>query len=556
MASPFSAASRRYARDVVSGKVLACKWTRLSCERFLRDLQESKKPSYPYKYAAAHAEKACRFIELLPHIKGQWRGTTIKLERWQAFVLCNVFGWVSKVSGLRRIRTVYIEVPRKNAKSTICAGIALYCLAIDDEGGAECYAAATTRDQARIVFDTARQMALMKPQLCASKGIDVRAHNLNVLRTASKLEPLSSEGDTLDGLNIHFASVDELHAHKTRDVWDVLETGTGSRSQPLMFAITTAGSNRSGICYEQRMYLARILDRRITDETYWGVIYTIDDEDDWTQESSWRKANPNYAISVAEDDITRKAHKAMQMASAVNAFLTKHLNVWVNADTAWMDMRSWDACADEELTIDDFEGEKCWMSVDLASKVDIACRATVFERDGHYYGFVRHYLPEDAAESGRNSQYSGWVLDGRLTTTPGNVTDYAVIEDDLKVDSSRFQVTELLYDPFQATQFSTRMMEDGFPMLEMRPTVLNFSEPMKWLEALVLQKRFHHDGDPVLGWMVSNVVCHRDAKDNIYPRKEREENKIDGVVALIMCLNRAMIGHTESVYETRGVIAL
>jgi len=213
----------------------------------------------------------------------------------------------------------------------------------------------------------------------------------------------------------------------------------------------------------------------------------------------------------------------------------------VNADTAWMNMRAWDKCADPTLKLEDFAGQSCRAAFDLASKVDIAARGQLFVREGHYYFFLKSYLPEDRIEESDNSQYAGWVKDGYITTTEGNVLDFALLEDDLKADASEYEIIEVEFDPFQATQFSTRMMAEGFEMVEMRPTVLNFSEPMKELEKLVLQGKFHHNGDPCLAWMMSNVVAHTDVKDNIYPRKEKAENKIDGIIALLMCLGREIL---------------
>jgi phage terminase large subunit-like protein len=377
-------------------------------------------------------------------------------------------------------------------------------------------------------------------------GVNVGAHNMNVLTSGSKFEALSAEGSTLDGLNIHFGCVDELHAHKTRTVYDVVETGTGKRDNSLLWVITTAGSNRAGICYEVRTFVTRLLDGVFEDDSQFGIVYGIDDgsEVDWTSESALVMANPNWNISVRPEVLLPLQAKAMQMPSAVNNFKTKHLNEWVNADTAWMDMRAWDACSDATLDLDNFSGQPCWIGLDLASKTDIAALMLVFEHPhiaGAYAVFGRYYLPEDTVNSSSNSQYSGWMRAGRLTVTPGNVIDFGWIEADLIDFASRFEIQSVAFDPFQATQLSTRMIAEGLPMLEVRPTVLNFSEPMKTLEALVLQKKLIHDSDPVLGWMASNVVAHLDAKDNIYPRKERPENKIDGIVALIMAISRAIL---------------
>ncbi|MBW8078376.1 MAG: hypothetical protein GJU76_09950, partial [Gallionella sp.] len=299
---------------------------------------------------------------------------------------------------------------------------------------------ATTRDQARIVFGDAQAMARKSPGFRGRFKVTVGAHNIHVLETGSKFEALSSEGSTLDGLNIHFGCVDELHAHKTRTVYDVVETGTGKRDNSLLWVITTAGSNRAGICYETRTFVTKLLEGLFEDDSQFGIIYGLDDADDWTSEEALLKANPNWGISVRPEVLLPLQAKAMQMPSAINNFKTKHLNEWVNADTAWMDMRSWEACADPSITEDEFIGEECYVALDLASKVDIAAKAKLFQRDGKFYAFLTYYLPESAAEDGRNSQYSGWARQGLLTLTPGNVTDFDQIEAELMADASRFQI--------------------------------------------------------------------------------------------------------------------
>ncbi|WP_231752059.1 terminase large subunit [Burkholderia sp. MSMB1498] len=553
-ASRYGATAKRYAEAVVAGEITACRWVKLACQRQLNDLARFKGKSSPYRFNPKLADKSgkpfapadnlCAFIERLPHVKGPLAGESITLEPWQVFILTTVFGWV-QADGRRRFRRSYIEVPRGNAKSTLSSAVGLYMLAADGEGGAEVYSLATTRDQARIVFGDAQTMARRSAGFRSRFGVAVGAHNMNVLASGSKFEALSAEGSTLDGLNIHFGCIDELHAHKTRTVYDVVETGTGKRNNSLLWVITTAGSNRAGICYEIRTFVTKLLEGVFEDDSQFGIVYGLDDGDDWTTEEALIKANPNWGISVQPEVLVPLQAKAMQLPSAVNNFKTKHLNEWVNADTAWMDMRAWDRCADAALDLDTFAGQSCWIGLDLASKTDIAALMLLFahpEIEGGYAIFGRYYLPEDTVMATSNSQYAGWMRNGRLTVTPGNVIDFGWIEADLIEMSSRFQVQGVAFDPFQATQLSTRMLAEGLPMIELRPTVLNFSEPMKALEALVLQRRLIHDGDPVLGWMVSNVVAHLDAKDNIYPRKERPENKIDGIVALIMALSRALVG--------------
>jgi len=547
--------ARRYMRDVLAGRRPACRWVKRACERQARDLERKR---FAFRFDAERAERVCRFIELLPHIKGRWAGSSMRLEPWQSFLLTTVFGWVDR-QGRRRFKTAYVEVPRKNGKSQLSAGIGLYLLAADGEPGAEVYSAATTRDQAKIVWETAKRMVERTPGLRRRFGVETSAHSIHVLETASWFRALSrDQGGNLDGLNVHGAIIDELHAHKTRDVWDVIETATGAREQPLIWAITTAGFNRAGICFEQRDYVCKLLDGVHRDDETFGVVYTIDDGDDWADEAAWIKANPNWGASVIPDDIRRKARKAMEMASAQTNFLTKHLNVWVNADTAWMDMRAWQRCADPGLDLDDCEGLPCWIGLDLASKVDVACMAILFRAKDHWRLFVRHYLPEDVAEEGRNAHYAGWAREGRITLTPGNVTDYGYIEDDLRALAARFPVQEVAFDPWQAAYLANRLMQDGLPMVELRQTVQTMSPAMKELEALVLEGRLRHDADPVMEWMMANVVAHLDAKDNIYPRKSLPEQKIDGVVATIMALSRALAAQERkpSVYEERGAVVL
>ena len=559
----YAAVAKRYARDVVAGKIPACRWVKLACERQLSDLQRFKGKQSLYRFNPKLKDRQgknyypvdnlCGVIERLTHVKGPLAETAIQLEPWQIFILSTVFGWIRK-DGKRRFRRAYIEVPRGNAKSTLSSAVGLYMLAADNEGGAEVYSLATTRDQARIVFGDAQTMARKSPGFRSRFGVAVGAHNMNVMTSGSKFEALSAEGSTLDGLNIHFGCVDELHAHKSRTVYDVVETGTGKRDNSLLWVITTAGSNRAGICYEIRTFVTKLLDGVFEDDSQFGIIYGVDDGDDWTSEKALIKANPNWGISVRSEILLPLQAKAMQLPSAVNNFKTKHLNEWVNADTAWMDMRSWERCGDPSLNIEDFLGQRCWIGLDLASKTDIAALVALFVHpsiDGAFAAFGRYFLPEETVLSATNSQYAGWMRSGRMTVTPGNVIDFGWIEAELIDMASKFSIEAVAYDPFQATQLSTRMLSEGLPMLEVRPTVLNFSEPMKTLEALVLQRKLLHVGDPVLTWMISNVVAHTDAKDNIYPRKERPENKIDGVVALIMALARSMVRAPQeaSIYD-------
>ncbi|MBR8053216.1 terminase large subunit [Burkholderia vietnamiensis] len=538
--------ANQYIDDVLAGRIVACKWVKLACERQRRDLARADMgdPEFPYRFDNDAATRICEFIELLPHTKGRWARTRqrIKLEPWQAFILTTVFGWLHVDSGLRRFRRAYEEVARKNAKSTKSSGIALYLFAADGEPGAEVYSAATTRDQAKIVFDDARAMALREPDMCAALGVEILQHQL-LTDDGSKFLPLSAEGSTLDGLNVHGGVIDELHAHKTRAVFDVIDSGTGARDQSLLWLITTAGSDLTGICYEQRTHVTKILEGVFVDETFFGIIFTLDDGDDWSDPSVWIKANPNLGVSVFVDDMEMACRKAQSMPSAVNNFLTKRLNVWVNADSAWMDMRAWERCADRDMRLDDFVGERCWIGMDLAEKTDFAALVLVFERAGTFYVFPRFYLNEYAVENGSNSQYSGWERAGHIIVNEGNATDFDLIADDIRRFCGMFDVQEIPFDPAMSRYFATQLVKEGLPLVEIRQAPIFFTQPIIQTENLVLEGKLRFDGNPAMTWMVSNVVVTTSRYNGLkHPTKERPENKIDGPVAMFLALGRAMMG--------------
>lgn len=538
----YLAIAKKYARDVSIGKILACKWVKLACKRQTEDLKKYARSGL-YEWSKEEAGRICRFIELLTHTKGELAGQRVVLEPWQIFILTTVFGWRRRADGGRRFRRVYIEVPRGSGKSTLSSGVALYCLLADHEPGAEVYSFATTRDQAKIVFGDAKVMAEHNPALRERFGLQVLANALYVPSTNSTFQAKSAEGSTLDGLNTHLAVVDELHAHKTRAVYDVVETSLGKRRSSLLWCITTAGFDTSGICYEVRTMCTKVLSRLADDETQFAIIYTIDDGDDWSSMEALEKANPNWGVSVRPEVITSLLQKAKTLPSAINNFKTKHLDVWCSARSAWLDMRAWKRCETTGLELSDFEGQPCFIGLDIGSKSDLTVKTYLFpfEEDGKdkYALFCECWLPSKAIETSTNSQYSGWVRSGYIQETDGAMTDLNVIEESIREDLSRFDVQTVTYDPWQATQIATSLSDEGAPMLECRFTVQNVSDPMKTIEALVIDGRIVHDGNPVMAWMMGNVEARIDAKDNIFPRKERHENKIDGAVAAILALRGA-----------------
>jgi phage terminase large subunit-like protein len=533
-----------YAHAVVSGNLVACKWVIAAAERQLADLQREPSADWPWVFDEARAARPCEFLSLLPHIKGKWarERKLIELEPWQSFIISTVFGWVHRDTGLRRFMEVYEEIARKNSKSTKGSGLLLFMLAADGEHGAECYTAATTRDQARIVFDDAKAMAERVPDLRIYLGVAIMQHSLTVAHTSSKAAPLAAEGSTLDGLNVHFALLDELHAHKTRAVYDVIDTARGAREQSLLWTITTAGTDRSGICYERRTHVTKILDKVIQDERTFGIIYTLDDNDDPFDPTVWPKANPNWGKSVLPDDMAAAAIKAQNTPSALNNFLTKRLNVWVNGgESPWIAMKAWDACADKGLQLSDFAGEKCWAGLDLAQKKDFAALALAFVRNGVWYVFTRLYLNELAVAESGNAHLSGWACAGYVQVTDGDITDFDVLAEDMRRDCRMFDMQEIAFDPALSMYFAGKLIEEGLPLVEIAQRSLFFTPPLIQVENLVLEKKLQHDGNPVMGWMVSNVVVKVSKFNELRsPTKERPENKIDGPMAMLMALGRAL----------------
>lgn len=562
--------ARAYAERVVRGEEVAGKFERLPCQRFLDDLARQDTDDFPYVFDDAVGSRACRFIELLPHIKGEWarpsyrdgklRYAQIKLEDWQVFIVINLFGWLHRLTRLRRFVRGYEEVARKNAKSTLAAAILLFMCTADGEPGAHAYSAATTGDQAREVFDVARNMALREPEFLMRFGVNIGKHDITVEGTASSAKPLNAEGSTLDGLNVHFACIDELHAHKTRAVYDVVDSATGARSQPLILMITTAGSDTSGICYEQRDYTIKVLERTLltptgSDENWFGIIFALDDDDVWHDPAVWRKANPNLGISVKLDDMQAACRKALAMPGAQAGFLTKRLNKWVNADTTWLPIDEWKKCGNARLNLDDFAGQRCWIGIDLAEKRDFAALALVFEQAGRFTLFVRLYLNEAAVQESGNAHLEGWGKAGYVTVTDGSITDFDVIADDLRSYCERFQVQEVDYDPALSRYFAAKLLQEGLPMVEIRQAPLFFTQPLIQIENLVLEKKLEHDANPVMTWMISNVVVTTSRITGLkHPTKSREENKIDGPVAALLALGRALMGPSDD--DTPEIVVL
>jgi phage terminase large subunit-like protein len=517
---------------------------------------------WPYVFDAERANRAVRFMELLPHTKGKWsaKKERLVLRPWQCFIECNIFGWVHKETGLRRFRLVYEEEPRKNGKSIRLAARGLYLFAADGEAGAEVYSGATTEKQAHEIYLPAYLMAQRTPGLRERFGIEQSGNPKNpgpmyVLEDLSRFEAMV--GKPGDGASPHAALVDEYHEHATDHMVDAMLTGMGAREQPLLSIITTAGTNLAGPCYEMRRDVVRILEGQADDERVFGIIYGIDETDEWDSPASLIKANPNYGVSVFPDFLLAQLDQARRSASKQNAFRTKHLNQWVGARVAWLNMLAWQR-QKRELEIEDFAGCPCWVAGDLASKKDLAALVLLFYKNGSYYVIPRFYAPEVAAEE--NAKYRDFATSGHLTLTPGTMTDYAFIEAEVLDIARRTMLQDVRFDDWQANYLITRLQNTSIPVVDYNQTVKNMSEPMKEVEARVLSRTLFHDGNPVMTMCMGNVAAKVDAKQNIYPRKESETDpncKIDGAVALIMAMGRALSAeqHNVSAFLSNPVIA-
>lgn len=565
-----------YARAVVAGKIVTGSDVRLQCARHLDDLKTAKargwkwnlghpsRPGAPAQRGTAY--HAIEFIEKLPQYKGRWAGQRLHLADWEKFIVGSLFGWVSAATGKRRFKIALILIARKNGKSTLASAIALYCLVADGEMGAEVYSAATKRDQARIVFDASIQMVRRSKALRERVGIYKR--NMNVLSTASKYEPLGADEDGLDGLNVHCGIVDELHAHKNRVVWDALEGGTGAREQPLLIGITTAGFTRA-VAWQLRTYCRKVLRGGIADvssDRWFFYIAEPDEDDDWQDEKIWIKANPNLGVSVTLEELREKCAQAQQMASAQNVFRTKRLNQWVEQETRWIPMEKWDECSGD-VDAASLAGRECFFGLDLSSKQDMTSLALLFppiEGDPKWSVLPFYWSPQaqiaeiSTGNFGSQLPYDVWRDNGLLREVPGEAIDQEQLRRDYKAIFEPFRVIAGGFDPWNASQMSIWLQEDGFKVYEVRQGPRTLSEPMKELEKLVITEMLAHGGHDVLRWNAENVAIRVDDQENIVPSKKKSAGRIDGIVAAIMAMAVAMTKMNEgrSPYEDRGLLFL
>lgn len=526
-----------------------CKWVRLAARRHLEDLKRSRRRGgWAYEFSAWHGADICDFIEKLPHVQGSWATSTISLEPAQIFILCVLFGWRRRLDGYRRFTVAYIEMARKNAKSTISAGVALYCLCCPDEDGPEIKLGATTFEQAKKVFGPAREMALRSPDLADAFAMQVWAKSITV--PGGSMQPIHSKGSTQDGHNPTLTVMDELHAHKSADLYQVMRSAMGARRSPLMLSITTAGYNVLGICYETRKTITAMLESKITADHMFGIIYTLDEKDDEYDESKWVKANPLLDVAVGLDELRGYAVEAKQSSTARYEFRTKRLNIWTTDRGAWLDLKRWDSSR-YRLVDDDaaLTGLECCGGLDLATTADITAFALVW-RDPDSDGIAiraRMWVPEEAVRERtlkHDLPYRQWVDEGWLTQTEGDVTDYGAVEAGIRDWLTRYRVAGVGYDPWNASDLINRLCaEDSTAelMKQFRQGPASYNAPMREFERLLIKRRIDHGHNPVLRWMAGNLVTRADVNGNLAPDRKKSSDKIDGMAATLMGLGIALV---------------
>lgn len=525
-----------YGKKVLSGEIVTSKWTKLAVERHYKLLAGS--PANGFTFDEDRAQYAIQSFLFLKHSKGKFAGQQFVPSLWQQFWVAVAFGWLRK-DGTRKYREVYLEVGRKNGKTTLLAGIGINMLCMDGEAGSEVYAAATKLEQAKILYDEAKQMIRGSPLL--SGKIKVLRDSIELTNERSFMKALGRDSKSMDGLNPHCNIIDEFHAHKTSETYDVLKSALGARAQPMTWIITTAGFDLSSYGYEMHSYAKDVLKGEVIDEEFLPIIYTVDDPEKWDDPVEWEKANPNYGISVYPENMQIDCERAKKQPSQQTNFKTKNLNIWLASGEQWIPFEDWRRCGSKDLKLDDFRGEKCWIGIDLAEKSDVAAVSIVFVRNGHFYVFFKLYLNEYEVEKQENQHYRRYRDIDELIVTDGNATDFDVIREDLLHLKKDFKVVEVPYDPRFASYFATKLAEDGLPMVEIAQTAQHFTQPIIEIENMVLENKLHHDGNSMVEWMMSNVVMRISKFSGLkQPTKEANREKIDGPVAMLLAVGRAL----------------
>lgn len=543
-----------YAQQVHSGDILTCEFVQLAVDRYYRDMDNALDKGWYFDRKAA--QRAISFIERLKHTKGQWAGLRFKLEPWQQFIIWNIFGW-KMADGTRRFRYAYVEIARKNGKTALSAGIGLYMLFADGESRPEVYSAATVKDQARICFSDAVEIV---------KATDLKNY-LTPYRNSivyelkgGMMKPLSSDYGTHDGLNPSCGIIDEFHAHKDSGMFDVIKSAFGARKQPLMFIITTAGFNKAGACYAYRDNVIKILRGINEDDTLFGIIYTMDANEEWDNPQMWIKSNPNLGVSLFPNYLEDQVNDAKNRPEAVRNVMTKNVNLWVDAEKTWILDDAWMKCVGT-TEIEDLRGCECWGGLDLSNVSDITAFVLIFHENDKFQLLPFFWIPEEKMlEKIRkeNINYDLWVKAGFVKVTSGNVLDYEFVKADILQIVEIYDLQSSAYDRWNSSQTIIDLQNEGMECNPFGQGYGSMSAPSKEFEKLVLSEKIEHFGNPVLRWMLSSTLIKTDPAGNIKPDKEKSVQKIDGIVASIMALGEWMTAQAEDdndPYSKRGMLS-
>lgn len=518
-----------YAKQVSKGTIPACKWVILACHRFLVDLERDD-----ITFDKAKAARACAFVELLPHTKAEWAMELIVLQPWQIFILQNVFGFLTR-SGYRRYRQAFVVCPRKNGKSLFSAAVGIYMLVADGETGAEVYCGATTEKQAWEVFKPARLICQNSPKLLSRFGIKVSKEAIYRDSDGAKFQPLV--GKPGDGSMPHCAILDERHEHTDDILRDAMRTGMLSRRQALMWTVTTAGFDLSSPCYTDVITGRQILEGTLESDRWFYIEFTIDEEDDWTSKEAAMKANPNYGISIHEEDLEDERKNAINIASLQNGYKTKYLCVWTQAKNAFHNSQKWNENYRPNLSLEDYKGKTIILGLDLAAKQDFNAIAILIPNgDGTFVTFGKFYIPSDAVNQPGRSHLVTYQTRNKITVFDGNMVDFDAIEHDIDELVANYDVQKIVFDVKLASMMEAHLMDKGYPLEAFVQSAVNYTEPMRWIDGLINENKLYHNSakDDPATWMIANVISKTNKRDMEHPDKERVDNKIDYPVALYM----------------------
>ncbi|WP_374091598.1 terminase large subunit [Pasteurella multocida] len=532
-----------YAEQVKSGEIVACKRIKQAVDRYFTDLANPD-----YYFDVETVAKFVKFSALCPHVKGHLYKQPIELSDWQIFLFANILGFKYRDSGLRKYRSAYVQVARKNAKSTVAAILANWFLVME-KGQQDIYTAAVSRDQARIVFDDAKKMALLSKPL--NKRLTIQQHKMLYSQKNSLMRPLAAKSSTIEGTNPSLAIVDEYHRHPDNSVYSALELGQGARPEGLLFAITTAGSNTISACKQHYDYCCQILDGTEKNESIFILIYELDDENEVDDPKNWIKANPNIGKSIPYKDFENTIAKARGIPSEWVEMLTKRFNVWCNGSTPWLSEGSWALCK-RDYEESSLLHQDCYMGLDLSSTNDLTSICYTFPQGQKVRLITRHYLPEYQLNNVANKNraiYRQWMRQGWLHITEGDCIDYDKIRDDILKDAECFNIKMIGFDVWNATHLRTQLQSAGLEVEPFPQTYQRFSPVAKSAEVLINRQVIEHNGDPVLAWALSNVVMETDANANIKPNKKKAANKIDPAIAFLMSFGTYQLEYGDLIFE-------